>query len=313
MGAAPDAAGRQFLLREDPGDPAPLGTRTPLVLVHGFDTDHTPLPFSVGRNDHWDPFRREDRQARHRDHYKPFVFEYRPFLALEEIGRGLAEALRAELLPRLAADRKVVFGAISAGALVTRYAAAERDLVDRTEAILTLNGANRGVPLVSLLFGNARLGARIGRVFSYLLRQGRGTKVLSPGLRSLAFDNFDDSISARCEEEFEVLVNHPLRRFNEEDPNLGKITAFQARARGVLRGGRFPFENHMRRVMLRRYSPTWADVDPLVHLDSGLLRGAEIASRRVFDDLDHWGIQEPPVLDALDEELARLRYRAENP
>lgn len=293
-------------LLPDPHDPRPVGPRTPVVLVHGFDTDHTPLPFCPRRNDHWDPFLASAAAARHRQSFAFFVFHYRPYAALEDVGASLAARLRDELLPGLDDDRPLVFCAISAGAQVSRFAAAEPDLVPRTRAVLTLNGAHRGVPLVSLLYGNPRLGRRIGRVLSYLLRQGRGTRVLCPGLRSLAFDNFDGSISEACEAESEVLINHRLREFNARDPNLAKVTALQARAGRFLRGGRFPFENQLRRIMLRRYHQNWGDVDPLVHLDSGLLRGARIAGRRILEGLDHWGVQHPRMLAALDEELDQL-------
>jgi hypothetical protein len=290
----------------DPTDVSPLGERIPLILVHGFDTDQSHLPFDPALNNHWDSFRFSDDYTRLRSSMKPYIFTYRPFADMRETGSWLAAEVRDQVLPDLPAGRRIVVMSISGGALVSRYAFAEEDLIPKVAYILTLNGANRGSVLASMIRVKRSIRKRIGWGYAALLRWSRRGKEPTPGLLSLTYDNFDGTIRKEDEERHGVVVNHALREFNRTDPNRHKLITYQNKPNWLIGRGAYGVDYSLRRHILSNMHSTWATADPVIHKRSGLLAGVGLIRRRFFTGLDHYSLNDDQVMSRLVEDLGEI-------
>lgn len=281
---------RDTFFYPEPMDPEPLGDRMPAILVHGFETPDSHKPFDPYRNRHWDQMRTDPYYKHLFRRIKFYIFTYRPYRALPELAAELREALHAEVLPEMPAHRKMFFFGISAGALVSRYAASDPEITPRVSYIFSMNGANRGSVLASLATAKPSIKKKVGWVLGWMLsKKTKGVK-LTPGIKSLAFDNYDGSVDETTEKEHGILVNHSLRHFNATDPNRHKVICYFGRP-GWRKRNSLP----LTKAILKKIHPSWTTVDPIIHNQSGLFLGAPLIGRRLFEKTDHWGIGAPRI------------------
>lgn len=288
-----------------PGDPAAGSPRPLLVLVHGYDSSHARLPFDPARDRTWEPLRARPELAALRARYELHEFHWRPWAALPAQGAALAEALAAR--PGL----PLVLVGHSAGGLISRYAAADPRLADRVVGIVTLATPHWGSGMASILFAGKGARRRLGWARYALLARGRGAEPDTPALRSLAAVDHASRLSHLPLEAWGVRLNPELAAFNEADPNIGKIIAYQGRVTRLWTRGRGGLEAEARRRILGAFCRVWADADPLVDLASGSFAGRPVAARRLLPGLEHGEIVRHPVaLGLLCEDLAALARAA---
>ncbi len=307
---SPQAPGtKDYLLRPDPVDRAPLGDRTPVILVHGFDSTVPHLPFNPRHSRNWDRFRADYRYPEAFAQFKFYRFDYRPWRHLREVGADLSEEVVQQILPELAEHQSIVFMGISAGALISRYGASDPRIHPRVIDIFTINGANRGSVIASLAQVNGKIWRAVGPHYALLLNHSRKGTVISPGTMSLAYDNFDGTLPRKAVRKYGITENTELRHFNETDPNLGKITAYHAVPKTLFGKGKFGLEPWLRMRIVSKLHKSFKTVDPLVHDRSGFLAGAKIRRRRIFKGYDHFDYGAPPVIKALFADLSEVPGR----
>ncbi len=358
--ALPETRLPAFHLIPDPvdvdaeGRPRPLGDRVPVVVVHGYSRLYVNL-LELAASETWRPFRAALAEATGRDPastaaMKVFYYHYRPVEPYPVLARQMAERLRDELLVRQGA-RRVVFLAHSAGTLMARYASAEPGFGDRVAGIVTLAGIHRGSVQASLVAARD-LDRRPGVTREHLRlldarRRGNGVDprvwASDPGeriacrddpacrvLESLAFDNFDGTITPEDIRDFGMIENTPLRTFNERDPRVGRIYAYHGDVSDLgeepvpppllervnLFGNREPAPREMRptpdereRRAIEAVNPRWRNVDPIVHYASGTFAEShcELGACRTWPDLDHVSIlRDPRVMAQVVRDLGTL-------
>jgi hypothetical protein len=304
----PPAGAQDYLLWADPLDPDPLAGRIALALVHGYRADDQDLPFAPSNNREFDTIRRLLRGPTLRRRFKPYLFSYRPHRAYPEVAVDLAGELRGLLGPPDRGTRLVVV-ANSGGAIAARYACADARLAPRVAGIITLSGANRGAVAASLVPANRSLRHRVGWLRWKLLQSAVRDIRVTPGLRSLAYDDYDGSIGGVLRDTAGVATNPTLRDFNDQDPNLDRLITYFGYRRILLRRGRrlWGIENQVHRELLRSVHESWGSADPLVHRASALLLGRPVLRRREFPGVDHAELASAPaILEALSEDLLEV-------
>lgn len=296
------------LLFEDPADPEPRGQRAVVVMVHGYQDSHSGLPYDPQRNQSWSPLRRHPAFARLREVADPMVFSWRPYRSLPEQGARLAEALVQRFYTG-GEPPKLLFLAYSAGALISRHAAADPRLVPHVEGLVTLAGAHRGSVAGAALRAVGR-GVRkaLGWWKSKLLATTRKAHPITPALVSLGYDDFDGTMPDGIEG---LEPNLSLREFNERDPNRHKIIAYAGRNKRLWGRGLLKVEREIHRRVLATFAESWGTADPIVHEASALFEGAPIRARRRFPGRDHGELIQAD--EALDAAVEDLRWILENP
>lgn len=295
---------KDWIFQADPLDPEPLGGRIPVILVHGFESALSHLPFDPARSRHWDRFRSDYRYPGLFAKMKFYTFDFRPWADVRELAHFLVESMVAEVLPAMAPDQELIFMGISAGSLISRHAAVDPRIRPRVANIFSLNGANRGSALASLAKTNGRLVEKLGLVLWRLMRWSRKSVAVSPGVVSLAYDNFDGVITPKMQQRYGILVNPDLKAFNESDPNREKMVVYANRPKSQFGRGRYGVENWLRVRVLTRVHKSFRSADPILHHKSSLFEGAPVALRKVFPGYDHWQLNEIPVVNEMFKDLA---------
>lgn len=350
-----------------PGGPEadvhPLKGRVAVVLVHGYGKPYVNFTGFAGAFT-WTGFLNawkkslpegsgtEDGPA---GPAKLYHYVYRPVRPYPEMAAELADHLVDELLTGPDAARQLVLVAHSAGTLMSRYAAADPRISPKVAGIFTLAGIHHGSVQASLVTAYG-LEARPGMTPARLalldeLRGGLGLdpRVHSPDpatripcaadatcavLESIAFDNFDGSISDEDQQRYGMMVNTSLAEFNRDDALASRVYAYhgeitdlgmEAPGRPLL--GRIfgrrnqepteeapqPTQEEAERRLLEALNPAWSTADPLVTYGSGFYQGSpeEVAARFGFKNVNHrdilWdhAVQEALVTD-LHALLARM-------
>ena len=292
----------EFALEADPADPAPLGDRVPVILIHGYDGSITTLPFDVHRDRTFEKFMRSPGYRAIQDRVKFYRFAYRPFMALEELGSRFAAVLLREF-PDPA--RPILFVCHSAGGLVTRYAAADPRLRDRVPGIITLATPHHGSVSASILAANGNVSERLGCLDALLMRRSQRGTADTPALHSLFIDNLDGRLSPAAQAHFNMKVNTALAAFNQRDPNAGKIYAYMGEVHHLWGRYTLGIAGELHRRALGQFDRAWSTADPVVHLTSGIFAGAHVAAVRVFKGRSHTELKEDP--EVLASVLADLR------
>ncbi len=175
------------------GDPRPLGTRIPVVFVHGLMQDDLVLEdkihvvFSVLRG------RFEAAVARELDPFEtvmPVYYRYRPDRPYRELGEQFAARMN-ERFP----GRTLILVVHSAGALVARWAGPSLDIA----AVVGMAPAHGGSPGASMIFASHKI-VEDGKVAeehfqTYAETRSAMAKLSEPVLRSVAWDGVDGAIS----------------------------------------------------------------------------------------------------------------------
>lgn len=311
----------------------PLEGRVAVVLVHGYGKLYQRLPGVAGALT-WTGFvgALEQSQAEGlsaTEDLKLFYYNYRPVKPFPELAAEFADQLVERLLTGPDAARKVILVAHSAGTLMSRYAAADPRIQPRVAGIFTLAGIHRGSVQASLVTARGleeRPGLTPGDL--ELLEELRGELGVDPRithpdpaerlpceddptcavLESIAYDNFDGSITPEDQSRYGMMVNQTLAAFNESDPNLDRIYAYHAfitdlgteLERRPLLGRIFgsrnaeprqevPTQSETERRLLEAIHPGWSTADPLVTWESGIFEDSttELAGQVRFENINH--------------------------
>jgi pimeloyl-ACP methyl ester carboxylesterase len=277
-------------LVEDPHDTEPLGTRRPLVFIHG--KDNHDLTETYHHEAKLAPFAKL-RPAAPRNLYKPYFYMYPSYRSTAENGRALVSAVRSKL-GDLPADRLVAV-AHSMGGLVLRHAMATGDFARTVGLAVTTSSPHHGALAASLLFANARLSERLGALGTLVLRYGGQGEPDTPGLKSLAWDNFDGGITPEEEARYGVRVNRELAAFNASWPHGERLVVMMGDVRTLLGGSQFfGVKNELYRLTQAAWAPRYGNADPMVYFASGVFEGAAVRERVVFTDFDHEEIMGHP-------------------
>ena len=289
-----------FALEADPRDTAPLGSRVPVVLVHGYDGSITALPFDSHRDHTFQTFMQSAGYRKIQDRVKFYRFAYRPFMDLRDLGGRFAEVL-ARAFP----SGPILFVCHSAGGLVARYALLDARLRDRVPGIITLATPHHGSVSASILSANGNVSERLGWLDALLMKRSQKATADTPALHSLLIDNMDGHISPAALEHFHMQVNSELAQLNANDPNVGKIYAYMGDVHHLWGRYTWGIAGELHRRALGQFDRAWASADPVVHLASGTFAQAKVAAVRVFRGRSHTELTtDPAVLASV---LADLR------
>lgn len=257
----------------DPLDTAPRGDRGMLVLVHGLDRDTADTTsHGAGKTTVWDTLRTTGLRERVSQSYKIFIYRYPTYRTTRENGERLAQLIR-QVEPDLP-ERQLALCAHSMGGQVARYAAAAPELAGRVGIVATFAGVHHGTILASMSLASWHIIERIGPVWYAVLKGGSLWQPDTPGLRSLCWDNFDGSVTADERERFALPINDELAAFNGRDPNTVRTVTLQGDIQSL--SGKGPFFGLAEEIIRRgaaTYNPEFANIDPLVPLESGLFQG----------------------------------------
>lgn len=273
-------------LVEDPRDGAPLGERRPLILVHG--KDNHDLSESYHHDAKLKPFeglRSSPDYARIRKLYKPYFFQYPSYRSAAENGAELVRLAREAFGTR---PERIAILAHSMGGLVSRRALATGGFAGEVSQVITTSSPHHGALASSLIFANERISERIGAFATLLLRFGKSGEPDTPGLRSVAWDNFDGGISASDAALCAPLVNEELARFNASFTHSGKLVTLMGDVRNLLWShGIAGVKDEAYRKVQGAWGEKYANADPMVCLVSGTFEGAPVKARVVFDNFNH--------------------------
>ena len=284
----------EYTMYAEPADPAPLGSRTPVFLAHGFSSEHSLLPFDPLRNDDFGKFRALPEYRASFGAFKYYYFTYRPWADYREVGAGMAAEMAKVLATAPAATRALVVGR-SGGALPARYAANDPALAPRVMGIVTLDGAMRGSVGASLLHSDGRVAKRVGIPAYLMLKLTQRTYPFSPMVDSLTFDDFDGTIGDGAAK-YGVMANDHLREFNAGAQDAGKLVAYMGDVKNLLGWGDYGVKDEVYRRVLAAYDPSWGSADPLVHRPSGTLEGKPVRLVRLLPGRHHSEVLTDPAL-----------------
>lgn len=276
-------------LIEDPRDGAPLGERRPLILVHGKDNH------DLNEDYHHDaklkPFlglRGSPEYARLRTLYKPYFFQYPSYRSAAENGRELVRLARQAFGTQ---RERIAILAHSMGGLVSRRALATDGFADEVSQVITTSSPHHGAIASSLIFANGRISEKLGAFATLLLRFGKSGEPDTPGLRSVAWDNFDGGISAQDVALCAPLVNAELAAFNASFTHSGKLVTMMGDVRNLLWShGIAGVKDEAYRKVQGAWGEKYANADPMVAHVSGIFEGASVKARVVFDNFNHEAI-----------------------
>ncbi len=301
--ASPDE-GPQCALVEDPLDTAPLGDRTPVVLIHGFRPSHTPLPFAPERDKSFAVLRALPAYKKSFGRLKYYRFAYRPWMALPDLAREFTSIVSARFASK---SRPMVIVAHSMGGLVARYAVADPRLAGRIAGIITLASPHHGSVAASGMEANANIAERIGQRNLLVLRQAHKYYPDSPGMRSLRFDNFDGSIDREAQTRFAMTPNTELARFNAVAASPVPLIVYAAEATNLWGWGHWAIEWELERRALAAFHPSWSTADPIVHQPSASFAGGAVAETRAVGNRSHASILiDPRLLYSVLKDVAAL-------
>lgn len=289
----PDHA--EYAMLPDPLDPAPLGTRTPVFLAHGFSSGDTLLPFEPERNTDFQAFRGMPEYRNAFANFKFYYFSYRPWADYREMGVGMATEIKKVLATAPAGIPFLLVGR-SGGAIPTRYAAADPELEPRVLGLITLCGAMRGSVGAALLHANGKVAERIGVPYWLLLKMTQRTYPFSPMLDSLTFDNFDGTIGQVGLEKYGLMQNSALGAFNAASRDASKLIAYMGDVKSLWGWGDYKVTDEIYRRTLAAYDPSWGSADPLVHKPSGTLQGEPVREIRLLPNRHHSEVLSDPAL-----------------
>jgi pimeloyl-ACP methyl ester carboxylesterase len=275
------------LLMEDPLDTAPLGERRPLIYVHGKDNhDLTDDHHHDSKITIWRGIRNHPDYASLLKIYKPYLYQYPTYRSTRDNGGDLVRLVE-ERLGAQGPGRIVVIGH-SMGGLVLRQAMSQRGFGEKVGLAITSSSPHHGTIAASLVYANGRVGERIGPFWTLVLRYGASGEPDTPGLRDLAWDNFDGGITSADELRYGLPVNRELARFNADWPFKDKLVCLMGNIHNLL--GHSTFFGLIDE-MFRRGQESWGsrygNADPLVTLDSGSFAGAQVRDRVSFENFDH--------------------------
>lgn len=284
----------QSELVEDPQDQEPLGSRRPLVLVHGKDNHDLTENYHHGAKlETFAKIRAALAPAGVLAHYKPYFFMYPSYRSTAQNGRALVEAVRAKLGPL--AHGRLVAVAHSMGGLVLRHAMATGGFALTVGLAITTSTPHHGAIAASLLYANAHLSERLGALGTLVLRYGGRDEPDTPGLRSLAWDDFDGGITPEEEARYGALVNRELAAFNATWAHGDKLVTLAGDVSTLLGGATFfGIKDEVYRRTQGAWLPRYGNADPMVYRESGIFAGANVRERVLFSDFDHEEIVSHP-------------------
>jgi hypothetical protein len=262
------------VLVEDPKDTAPLGNRKMLVLVHGLDSGdlHPSASSDAQKTTVWDGLRSGPELAKVQANSKVYIYKYPTYRTTRENGQTLAQLIK-QAQPNLN-DGQLVLLAHSMGAQVIRYCAAASGMPAKTSLMATFAGAHHGSIMASLLLTNNRIRHKVGLGWWIVLRAAALFVPETPGLRSLCYDNYDRSVTAREVADYAIDTNPALASFNNSDPNVDKLVCLHGDIESL--HGKGPFfglgEEFVRRGAIA-FNPLFGNIDPLVSYGSGIFEG----------------------------------------
>jgi len=277
----------QPVLIPDPQDTAPRGERGMLVLVHGLDHDNqNTTEHESGKITVWDGLRTTNLRERVAQSYKIYMYEYPTYRTTRENGDRLAQMIQ-QAEPNLP-DRQLAICAHSMGAQVSRYAAAAPALRAKIGLIATFAGVNHGTILASMLLANWHIMERVGPAWWVVLKGAGLFEPDTPGLRCLQYDDFDGAVTAEERQRFAIPINDELAAFNRIDPNTSRTVTLQGDISSLTgKGPFFGLGEELIRRGAEAYNPVFANIDPLVPLESGLLQGPAHTAL-TYPNVDHF-------------------------
>lgn len=294
-----------YRLIADPRDPAPLGARRPLVLVHGLMWASPDQPFSPFMQDALTRTvsRHPAMRALRRD-FKLYAFEYPSFAGTQAAARRLVDEVRALYPGGSPPPRAVTLLAHSLGGLVSRRALNTEAFGESVSRLYTLATPHRGTLIASVARARHGFRALVGDFDYGLLRNFMGIMVPScPALDELAWDDRDAAVTRPDLVEMGVRANPALAAFNASDRYLDRVTAMTGDCPD-LRTSALGFALDHIRSAQGRLGAQFANSDPLVPCISGDFAGAPIERVHVAR-VNHveWAV-DPAVISAVLQRIA---------
>lgn len=290
-------------LEADPLDTAPCGTRRPLILIHGKDNhDLTEATHHEAKRETFAKLRAAPGYKSLFLRFKPYFYLYPSYRSPVENGAALARLVRE----RFGARPGLVAVAHSMGGLVLRRALSEPGFFAATALGITSSSPHHGALASSLIFANGRLSEKLGSLATLLIRFGSSGEPDTPGLRAVAWDGADGSITAADEARYGVLVNRELAAFNAGWTAHAKLVTVMGDVTSLVgHGPVFGVKDEAYRRVQAAWAPKFGNCDPMVCFASGTFEGAPVAGRVVFEGFDHRQIIGHPTAIAAILELVR--------
>lgn len=275
-------------LLEDPLDTAPLGDRKPVVLIHGLSSkdlsgEHDPEKLNI-----WNTLRGTEDYTKLFARYKFYLYRYPTFRHVKENGESLVALLEQHVGTTALRERRVILIGHSMGGLVMRWALNHQGFGQYVSHAITGATPHHGAGGASLIYANWRIAEKVGLFWATVIRFAKCFQPDSPGLRSLAWDNFDGAIPGDEAARYGLLVNTELRALNESDPWLGKYTTLMGAVTTLQRPGDLVHRGYdLVREGQGTYAATFGTSDPLVPLSSGTLAGDSRHEVMTYENFDH--------------------------
>jgi pimeloyl-ACP methyl ester carboxylesterase len=270
--------------------------RGTLVLVHGnyWKDAIGQKPEPSERAFLFAPFRADPRYEEIRRKYRVFIFQYPTHLDVVQSAAALATHVR-NVLPAGVASPDLTVIAHSLGGLVARHALQGADLAGRVRDLITLAAPHHGTVLASLVMANTRIREKVGLFGLFCQRMSRRVWPITPGLRGMAYDNWDGLIPPGEADRYGIFLNRTLAELNR-GCRVAQLERLENRN----------LFDQVPRVIMGRLNPIYRGLDPLVHFESGMGMGLKVRDRLPLDGLDHETIvTSPKSRDALFDLLLR--------
>ncbi|MBI3893150.1 MAG: hypothetical protein HY303_16650 [Candidatus Wallbacteria bacterium] len=276
-------------LRETPEDPAPLGGRHPVILIHGIESRENPEGDveQGGKVKTWDKLRASPRYAALRQRCKFYIYLYPTYRSVAQNGTDLVQLVEEKIGLAHLPSSSVLIVAHSMGGLVSRHAMRTAGFGEKVRTLVTLATPHHGTPASSILYANWGLHKKIGWFWTLLLKGSRAVGYPdTPGLRSLWWDNLDGGIPQLDQREYAVAVSAETAHFNQTEPNSAKLVCLMGDIRSLAGHGALGSAEIVRQG-IERYEARYKDVDPQVPKMSGTFAGALVHASKTYPDVDH--------------------------
>jgi alpha-beta hydrolase superfamily lysophospholipase len=291
--------GQRPMLVPDRDDPAPLGVRTPLVLVHGIMLKDAREPGEAHPEKAavWDTFRRSFPAALRR-HYKPYFYFYPTARGPRQAGREMAELVRGTLERERRPDAPIAVLGHSMGGLTMRYAMNEGRLGEQVRVAASLATPHHGSVLASLFSANERLKDKLGWFRWMALKYVLSITPYTRAIDEIAYDNSGHEFDPDEARRMGVRINTQLAEFNRADPYLRRVHALMADLRAPkLHFSVFKMLRYVPAYIVGPLSENFRSLDPLVHYESGSCESGScptmrLAGRKAYEGVDHSSIMQ---------------------
>lgn len=290
-------------LVEDPMDPAPLGDRRAVILVHGRWFGDRFFSRHQFKSLTWRSLRKAPGYAGLFDRAKFYFYNYPSYRHPRDCAADLRRLVREKITGAREERERLVLVGMSLGGLIIRWAMNQERFGDQVGLALSTATPHHGTAGASLAYANRRIRERVGRFHGEILRLAGSVQPDSPGLRALRWDNFDSAITPEDAARFGIETNPELADLNARDEFQDRLVCLGADVESLIGNG---LDYGLIVELLRRaggkYHAPWGNADPFTTRDSAIFAAGSPATRIEYRNFGHVDMiqHEAVVADILD-------------